>query len=427
MTDSTPQDAPENSSEAPKTNEHDFHVVLFGATGFVGTLTAEYLANNAPEGTRIALAGRNKAKLANVRDGLGERAAEWPLLEADSFNSDELAELARSTKVIISTVGPYYRFGFPLVEECARAGTHYVDLSGEVPFMRRSIDEFNELAKSTGAKIVHACGFDSVPSDIGMLLLHEAVAAADAGELEEATMVVTMKGGLSGGTIDSIREQFQLTKKDPSIKKMLASPYSLSPRGMDEPDLGEQKDLGTLDLDQFGIDDGKAGPFLMASCNTRVVRRSNSLLEHAYGSRLRYSEYQYMGQGLTGRRNIVKLMAGLAVLSFTMARPQTRKFFSRWLPEPGEGPSKDERENGFFSTTTYGTTSTGQKFHTSTSLKADPGYKGTSLMLSEAALTLALDNPEGAGGVLTPAVGLGDAYIDRLRAAGMRLESGSDA
>lgn len=398
--------------------QRTYDVVLFGATGFVGKLTAEYLAAHAPAGTRIALAGRNKTKLEAVRDDLG---TDWPLLEADSFHPDALAELATSTTTVISTVGPYYRFGLPLVGECARAGTHYVDLCGEVAFMRRSIDEYHELAQSTGAKIVHACGFDSVPSDIGMYLLHRAAAEAGAGPIESATMIVKMKGGLSGGTIDSMRQQMLATKKDPALGKLLADPYSLSPDRAAEADLGPQKDLGTVDLDQFGITDGKGGPFIMASSNTRVVRRSNALLGHSYGPRLRYSEYVYMGTGFAGKKNTWSMMAGLAALVFTLTRPKTRKFFSRWIPEPGEGPTKEQRENGFFSTTTYGKTSDGQTFSATTGLKADPGYKGTSLMLSEAALTLALDAPEGPGGVLTPASGLGDAYIDRLRAAGMRL------
>src|SRR3954468_21665074 len=181
--------------------EHD--VVVFGATGFVGRLTAAYLASHAPAGTRVALAGRSGEKLARSRGELGEVAAGWALVVADSGDLSALDDLAASTRVVATTVGPYLRYGLPLVVACARAGTHYADLTGETLFMRRSIDAADAAAKASGARIVHTCGFDSIPSELGVLTLHEHAAANGAGELGETTLVVrAMRGGASGGTID---------------------------------------------------------------------------------------------------------------------------------------------------------------------------------------------------------------------------------
>ncbi len=412
-------------TQQPLTQQsREYDVVVYGATGFVGVLTAEYLAAHAPAGLRIALAGRNLEKLTATRTQLGEAASAWPLLVADSFDPDALAAIAQSTNVIITTVGPYWRYGRTLAQECARAGTHYVDLSGEVGFMRRSIDDNHERAQATGAMIVHACGFDSVPSELGMYLARQAADEAGAGEFTDATMIVKMKGGLSGGTIDSMRQQLAMAKKDRAMARTIAQPYSLSPDLSKEPNLGRQTDLGTIALDQFGIAGGVAGPFIMAGTNTRVVRRTNALTGYRYGSALRYSEYAYMGKGFAGKRNNFVTSAGLAALAWALQKPQWRRQLSRWIPEPGQGPSKEERDNGFFHTTTYARTADGQQFQGVTSLKADPGYKGTALMLSEAALTLALgEHEQVGGGVWTPAYALGAGYVARLRAAGMKLEA----
>lgn len=299
------------------TDDTTYDIVLFGATGFVGALTAEYLAGHAPQDLRIALAGRNRAKLEDTRRNLASshpRAERFGLVIADSSDAESLRALAGSARVVISTVGPYFRYGLPLVEACAKAGTHYVDLSGEVLFMRESIRLYHDAAKDSGARIVHACGFDSVPSDMGMLLLHQL--AQQVGEpLDSATMIVRMKGGVSGGTVDSMREQFKVTKADKELARAVARPYTLSPDPESEPDVGKQEDFGIIRTDSVGgRADGWAGPFVMAGANTRVVRRSNALLSHAYGPQLTYTEYMATGTGLKGRARSYALAGGLGAV-----------------------------------------------------------------------------------------------------------------
>lgn len=434
MTDQTPtnQKPIDPNSRANRTH----HVVLFGATGFVGKLTAIYLADHAPAGTRIALAGRNLDKLEATRKELAAdhpTAADFPLIVADSTDADSLREMAESTRVVISTVGPYTRYGAKLTAACAAAGTHYVDLCGETLFMRQTIDEHNETARATGARIVEPCGFDSVPSDIGMLLLHEEAKKHSPSSLTDATMIVKMKGGFSGGTIDSFRSQFSEMDKDPKLAKLVADPYTLSPDRHAEPDLGEQPDHGFEPLDKYGHESAFAGPFVMASCNTRVVRRSNALLDYAYGPQLRYREFMYTGKGLKGRLASYAMGAGLRVGIKLVQNEKLRPKLSKWIPEPGDGPDEESRENGFFRTTHYGTLDDGTQISSTMEMQADPGYKGTSLLLSEAALTLALHEDElptvtgseTGGGVLTPAAGLGLPYVERLRAAGVKLSTSS--
>src|SRR6201996_765713 len=256
--------------------ERELDVVVFGATGFAGRLVAEYLAEHAPDGTRVGLAGRSRDRLERVRAELGAAAAKWPLIEADNADAGSLATLARSARVVATTVGPYRPRGLPLVGACAEAGTHYADLSGEVLFERDSIERYHEVAAGTGARIVHGCGFDSIPSDLGTHLLYETVRADGGGELEDTTLVVTrLRGGFSGGTLSSMVEQLDEVRADPTLRRTAADPYALSPDRAAEPDLGRQRDLTRVQRDTaLGI---WTGPFLMASINTRVVRRSNAL------------------------------------------------------------------------------------------------------------------------------------------------------
>ena len=276
--------------------DRSLDVVVFGATGFVGKLTAEYLARHAPEGVRIGLAGRSHDKLEQVRRDLGPDAAGWPLITADSSDAASMRALAESCRVVATTVGPYRKYGGPLVEACATVGTDYVDLTGEVLFMREMIDRFDDAAQASGARIVHTCGFDSIPSDLGVHLLHEAVEADGAGQLEDTTLVVkAMKGGASGGTLASLTGQLDEMRADREAKRVVEDPYSLSPNREAEPDLGRQGDVrGPKHDDQLGM---WLAPFVMAAINTRVVRRSNALQDWAYGRRLRYREAMGMGSG----------------------------------------------------------------------------------------------------------------------------------
>ena len=391
-------------------------LALFGATGFVGRLTAEYLARAAPDGVRIGLAGRSRERLEEVRDSLGPRAADWPLHVADSSDPASLDALARATRVLVTTVGPYRRYGLPVVEACARAGTHYADLTGEVLFMHEAIERFDAPARASGARIVHACGFDSIPSDLGVLLLHEAARADGAGDLEKVTLVVRgMKGGPSGGTIASMKGMVDDARADPALRRILGDPYALSPKRTAEPDLGPQRELQGIEHDdELGV---WVAPFVMASINTRVVRRSNALQDFAYGRGLRYREVMAAGSGPGGPAKAAAVAAGLAF-------GPARMVLDRVLPAPGEGPSEQARRTGFFKIDVHGRTSSGRRYVCRVSAQGDPGYQATSVMLGESALCLLLDAdrlPPRAG-VLTPATAMGGVLVERLRAAGQTLE-----
>ncbi len=224
--------------------DRELDIVVFGATGFAGRLVAGYLAEHAPAGVRIGLAGRSAQRLADIRAGLGAAAPAWPLLVADSADSASLAALARSARVVATTVGPYRHQGLALAGACASAGTDYADLSGEVLFIRESIDRYHDVAAGTGTRIVHCCGFDSIPSDLGVLLLHHAARTDDAGDLEDTTLVVTaLKGGVSGGTLASGMGQQDEMRASAERRRVIEDPYALSPDRAAEPDLGDERDL----------------------------------------------------------------------------------------------------------------------------------------------------------------------------------------
>ncbi|MEU8243961.1 saccharopine dehydrogenase NADP-binding domain-containing protein [Actinoplanes missouriensis] len=401
----------------------DFDVIVYGATGFVGVLVARHLAGSAPAGTRIALAGRSRQKLESVRSRLN---VDWPLVVADAADAAALGALASSTRVVITTVGPYAKYGRVLAHACAEAGTDYVDLTGEVLFARDSIDENHELARRTGARIVHSCGFDSIPSDIGVHVLHSLVQADGAGELTETTLVVTsIRAGISGGTIDSMRNQIDVMAKDRRLRRIGASPYSLSPDREAEPDLGRQEDMITLPASEVDPSlRGHLAPFVMASYNTRVVRRSNALRGWAYGRQFRYREVMSVGTSPLSPVLALGTKLGLGALVLGLTVPPVRFVLDRVLPKPGDGPSEQSQQSGHFTIDIFTTTSSGARYTSRFRAKGDPGYAATAVMLGEAALALALDRdklPESEGGVLTPATAIGDALVDRLRAAGMEI------
>jgi len=402
-------------------------IVVYGATGFVGKLTAAHLSDHAPEGVRIGLGGRSRQRLEELRNRLGGRALDWPVLVADSHDARALGELAEQTRVVATTVGPYARYGMPLVEACARGGTHYADLTGEPGFVRESIDRHDARARQSGARIVHSAGFDSIPSDLGVLMLHEAVSAAGDGELEETVLAVTgLRGGLSGGTLESMREQLADVAKDADARRRLNDPYSLSPQRDKEPDLGRQPDLAPAHRDQLL---GQwVAPFMMAPTNTRVVRRSNALLDWAYGRRFRYREVMATGPGPLGFAKAAGITAGLAAFAGGMAFGPTRGALGLLLPKPGEGPSEHTRANGYFRIEIHTRTSTGKRYVGHVAAKGDPGYAATAVMFGEAALCLALDTdtlPPRAG-VLTPATGIGIPLVQRLRDQGLDFAVGSE-
>jgi len=397
----------------------DLDVVLFGATGFVGKLAAKYLARAAPDEARIGLGGRSQEKLKRVREELGAQAADWPLIVADAQDVAALAGLAARTTAVATTVGPYRRYGTALVDACAAAGTHYADLTGETLFMRETIERFDAPAKANGARIVHNCGFDSIPSDIGVLVLHEA-----AGELTGTTLVVRrIRGGVSGGTLASLKGTVDEVKRDRSLVKVLADPYALSPDRGGEPELGDEADLrGAEYSEELGT---WFGPFVMAPVNTRVVRRSNALRGWAYGRRFRYREVMAFGPGLAGRAKALGVGGGMAALTAGLALPPSRFVLDRVLPAPGSGPKEEVVRQGFFVIEIHSRTAAGGGWVCRVEAQGDPGYGATSVMLGESALALGLDGdklPDRAG-VLTPATGIGPGLADRLRAAGHTFDA----
>lgn len=402
-----------------------FDLVLFGASGFVGRLVAQHLADQAPAGLRIALAGRTLSRLEEVRDRHGR--SEWDLITADSSDQAALARLAGAARVVLSTVGPYHRHGLPLVLECARAGTDYVDLTGEVAFVRESIDRAHDMAVRTGARIVHSCGFDSVPSDLAVHLLHGAATADGAGGLGDTSLLVTrLRGGLSGGTVDSMREQLALVRSDKAAAQLAADPYALAPDRATEPRLPGQEDSTDAFVE---VASGRwTAPFVMASYNTRIVRRSHALRrEHGdgsegYGTAFRYREIVDTGQGRRGRRRAQALRAGLAALQLGLSTPGLSWLLDALLPKPGEGPSAEQRDAGAFEVQAR-TSTDGGEYLATVGAQGDPGYAATSVMIGQAALALALDpgRCHPGGGVLTPAVAMGDVLVDRLEEQGFRL------
>jgi short subunit dehydrogenase-like uncharacterized protein len=391
--------------------DRELDVVVFGATGFVGKLTAQYLAGAAPAGTRIALGGRSETKLQAVRRELG---VDWPLIVADSSDARALRAMADRTTVVATTVGPYASYGMPLARACAEAGTHYADLTGEVLFMRRVIDACHEQAQASGARIVHTCGFDSIPSDLGVLLLAEAAGGAGLGR---TTLVVrAARGGVSGGTVASMKGMVDEARRDATARRLMTDLYALSPERDAEPSLGERDPFKPVHDVALG---GWLAPFVMGTVNSRVVRRSNALTDWSYGRELRYSELMRTGDGPLGAAGAVGMTAGLGALFGGLALPPTRWVLDRVLPDPGEGPSEAAREKGFFKIDVVGETGDGRRLTCRIEAPGDPGYKATAVMLGESALCLAAGEglPDRAG-VLTPATAMGAALVRRLRAAG---------
>jgi short subunit dehydrogenase-like uncharacterized protein len=395
-------------------SERDLDVVVYGATGFVGKLTAQYLASAAPEGTRIGLGGRSEDKLRQVRSELGPRAADWPLLVADSADRAALDELVARTKVVATTVGPYAQYGLPLSSACAEAGTHYADLTGEVLFMRRSIDANHERAVETGARIVHACGFDSIPSDLGVFLLSE---EAGADPLVDATLVVRgAKGGVSGGTLASMIGVIDEVTGSAEQRRIAEDPYSLSPDRSAESGAEEPDPRWIREHDGVWL-----APFVMGMTNSRVVRRSNALRDFDYGHQLKYRETVACGSGPLGQAKAAAMACGAVGGVAALSVGPVRKGAAKVLPAPGSGPSEKAREKGFFKIEVDGVTESGRRLKAKVAAQGDPGYKATAVMLGESALALALEDLPGGGGVLTPATAMGPALVDRLRAAGFTL------
>jgi short subunit dehydrogenase-like uncharacterized protein len=402
---------------------------MWGATGFTGRLVAEYLARTQDaHKARWALAGRDRAKLEEVRKGLAARVpacAELPLLMADAKDAASLDALVARTRVVCTTVGPYARYGNELVAACVRAGTDYCDLTGEVQWMRRMIDAHHEQARASGARIVHTCGFDSIPSDLGVLMMQEHMRQEYGGHLGSVRLYMgPMRGGASGGTVASLLQALDEVAADRSVRRVLLNPHALDPdptqRGPGERDLTSVR--YSEELGQW------TGPFFMASVNTRVVRRSHALLGYPWGRDFRYSEVASYGRGAKGLARATSMTVGLGgFFGAVQVKPLRKLLESKVLPAPGQGPSAEEREKGFFEATLLGEGKSPRagrevRLKGRVAAKGDPGYAATARMLAESALCLAFDGVEAKGGVLTPASSMGMKLVERLRRAGMTFE-----
>ncbi len=416
-----------DSPVASNGSGRELDVVLFGATGFTGELVAEYLATHAPGGLRWALGGRNRDKLEAVRARLGEthpHLCALPILLADSHDRVALERIASTTRVVCTTVGPYALHGAELVAACTAHGTDYCDLTGEVQFIRRMVDAHHARATESGARIVHCAGFDSIPSDLGCLMLQEHALERFGAPCESIRFALGKnRGGVSGGTVSSLLNVLDEARRDRAVLRVLGNPYALNPEGERKgPDGSDQRGLG-FDRDLNAI----TGPFVMAAINTRIVRRSNALLEYRYGRQFRYEEVMSFPKSPKGALRASLLTAGVGALVLAGSVPALRKALEKKLPQPGSGPDRAARERGFFEVTLVGKgrSQSGEAFEVRGKVAGtqDPGYGETAKMLGETALCLALDDIPSAGvmkgGVLTPASALGTTLIDRLRRAGM--------
>jgi short subunit dehydrogenase-like uncharacterized protein len=339
--------------------------------------------------------------------------------------------MAERTQVVVTTVGPYIRYGLPLVAACAAAGTDYADLTGEPMFVRKSIDLHHKQAIDTGARIVHSCGFDSIPSDLTVYALYRRATEDEQGQLTATNMVVrSFVGGVSGGTIASMMEVMRTASSDPEARRLMNDPYTLTPDRGAEPELGPQPDVrwrrgGEIAPELKGY---WTGAFVMAGPNTRIVRRSNALLDYAYGRRFEYAEQMSLGKSIVAPVAAAMATGGNAAVLGLGSRyfdRLPRQLVERIAPKPGSGPNERARESGHYTVETYTTTTTGARYRARMSQKGDFGYKATSVLLGESGLALALDRDRLSDlrGVLTPAAAMGDALIARFPAAGVSLET----
>jgi len=385
--------------------DREFDVIIYGATGFTGRLVAEYMNKEYGSTVKWAMAGRSMDKLKSVRDEMGV-SKDTALVVADSSDAASLKSMAERTKVVLTTVGPYQLYGTDLLSACVDAGTDYVDLSGEPAWMYDTIREFDKKAKASGARIVHSCGFDSIPFDLGVLFLQEHAKEKTGAPCPKIRgRVRKMKGTFSGGTAASFGETMKRAGREPEILGWLKDPFSLVPDFDGPKQPSGHKPILEEDLGSW------SAPFIMASINTKNVHRSNALLGHAYGEDFTYDEMMLTGPGEQGEK-----MANFIATDNSLATNP---------PKQGEGPSKEERETGFYDVMFVGTTKDGETMIAGVTGDKDPGYGSTSKMIAESALCLALDidRNETPGGLYTPAPAMGMTLVLRLvEHAGLTFE-----
>ncbi|MBT6170561.1 MAG: saccharopine dehydrogenase [Flavobacteriaceae bacterium] len=389
----------------------DYDIIVWGASGFTGKLVAEYLFKKygSNKNLKWAIAGRNSLKLNSVRKDILDSTV--PLILADSNDSQSLNEMVKKTKVICTTVGPYAKYGSKLVAACVENKTHYCDLAGEVQWIRKMIDQYHKEAKNNNTKIVNSCGFDSIPSDMGVYYIQKQTRASKNQRAKLIEMrVAGAKGGISGGTYESLSKVNEEANKDKEIFKVVINPYGLNP-------IGEQDGLDRSDLRKIIYDKSSnswIGPFMMAAINTKIVRRSNALSNYSYGKDFMYNEATLSGKGILGK--IKGYFLAIPVFLLMSAKPGSilKKFIDFILPKPGEGPNKKDREAGFYNLRFYITLEDGSKAFAKVIGDMDPGYGSTAKMLAESAVCLAKDELPDSSGVLTPSTAMGDALLDRL-------------
>ncbi|MDG1444579.1 MAG: saccharopine dehydrogenase NADP-binding domain-containing protein [Pseudomonadales bacterium] len=378
----------------------EFDVVVFGATGFTGQLVAEYLNKQYGKngGITWAMAGRSADKLAEVRDLIGA-PADTPLIVADSSDTASLDAMAQRAKCVLTSVGPYSLYGEPVVKACVEAGADYVDLCGEVLFMREMIEKYEAAAKQSGARLVFSCGFDSIPFDLGVQFLQEEAVKAFGQPMSRVRgRMRAMQGTLSGGTAASGAATMAAVQNDASLMAPLMDPFSLADgfQGPAQPagnEIHEDEAIGQW-----------VAPFMMAVINTKNIHRSNALMGHAYGEDFVYDEMMIGGSGETG-----KAAAEAAASNQFLSEGEA--------PKPGEGPSKKEQEEGYYDLMVHGTALDGNTLSVTVTGDKDPGYGSTSKMIAESAICLVKDLPEIAGGFYTPAPALGATLRNRLIAS----------
>lgn len=393
----------------------EFHLIVFGATGFTGRLVADYLAHayGSDSGVRWAMAGRDIGKLTKVRDAIGAPAS-VALLQADVTDTQAMHDLVRRAAVVLTTVGPYQLYGNALVRACAQAGTDYVDLCGEPAWMAGMIGHLQEPARQSGARIVFSCGFDSIPFDLGVAFLQRAAVERFGQPLARVHgRVRKIRGGISGGTLASAFATLDAARSDPALTEVMRNPFALTPGFTGPP----QPAGNGAEYDELAC--SWTAPFMMAAINTKNVHRTNALLGHAWGRDFVYDERVMAGDGTQGRGRAVRMAAMArvqeALIGFTPTRSLLRRFA---LPQPGEGPDAQARENGRYELWFSGRAANGSTLRAVVRGDRDPGYGSTSKMIAEAALCLVGDHEQkhAGGGVWTPGSALGEALQARLQA-----------
>jgi len=409
------------------TDQREFSIIVWGASGFTGKLTAEYLLKTygVSDNFAWALGGRNQAKLERVRKDIGESvgvaADVLPIVVGNGDDAEFLAGLARRTDVVCTTVGPYAKYGSKLVAACVEAGTSYCDLTGEVPWMARMIEAHHEAAVHSGARIVFTCGFDCIPADVGAFFMNDEMKKRHGEACSRVQFRVKgFSGAASGGTIASMLNMMEEAQEDKSILGTMRAPYALNPAGQRQgPDAAEAV-MASYD-DDF---EQWVAPFLMGAVDTKVVRRSNALLDYAYGRDFRYDEAVLCGGGPRGFLKATATGLGSAAGMGAMSIGAIRRLAAGRLPQPGEGPSLEQREAGYFDIALLGHHPKDPSKNLAGRIQGDrdPGYGSTSKMLGESAVCLALDELGRGGGCLTPASAMGSALLARLPAAGVTFE-----